>query len=412
MQYTATEGPLPPWETQEGYNGRPEDRRPRFTDPAWMLKRVQQGQQRMRIIALFDVQSSSAAVTGNESYELLCSYSWKNTEGPTIYVPGTPSLYRVPQLPMQLQADMGFFWMDQHGKPSLEYSFEPIFQAMAVMNPTKRWNDIDVLVNRSSLQKLFDFASFKRNHRPFCLEFQVVGTTLLIGRREKSPKIFQKKGCGHNFEDSFTSADPNLEDVDGHHRVIQYQMGNLQLAVRLEADAYLQDIEPAFEAGDNYDLQEFFGNVMHIFEPARHVAIAHSNNTHTFVVEGGTYQPHNSTMELKSNYKKPHAKEQCWFGRTSLAVFGHHHRNRITAVEEVRWFKKDFETWAEEHQRQLKRLVWLLEELRRVVEGAPGQKAVLVAIETGAPLQIFEMKDEKGLLPREIIERFWDDVSV
>lgn len=64
---------------------------------------------------------------------------------------------------------------------------------MAVMNPTKRWNGIDVLVNRNSFQKLFEFASFKRSYRLFCLELQVVGKTLVIGRKEKDPKVFQSK---------------------------------------------------------------------------------------------------------------------------------------------------------------------------------------------------------------------------
>lgn len=412
MQFIAAEQRVPPWETREGYNGRPEGRRTKFSDPSWMLKRVRKGQQRIHTIAIFDVQSSSAAVTGNEPYDLLCSYSWKSALKPTIYVPGTPSLYQPPRLPRQLQADKGAFWIDQHGKPSLEYSFEPIFQAMAVMNPTKRWNGIDVLVNRNSLQKLFEFASFKRSYRPFCLELQVVGKTLVTGRKEKDPKVFQSKGCGHNFENAFTCEDSNLQDVDGHHRVIQYQMGDLQLAVRIEADAYLQHIEPASQNHDNYDLQEFFDNIMHIFQPASHAIVPHSNNSQTFVINCGTYQPHNSTIELKSNTKKRQASEQCWFGRTSLCVFGHHYRNLITDIEEVRWFEKDFEIWAQDHQRQLKRLVWLLEELRRVVQGAPGKKAVLVAVEKGAPLQIFEMEGEKGLIPREIIERFWDDVCL
>lgn len=92
MQFIAAEQRVPPWETREGYNGRPEGRRTKFSDPSWMLKRVRKGQQRIRTIAIFDVQSSSAAVTGNEPYDLLCSYSWKSALKPTIYVPATPSL--------------------------------------------------------------------------------------------------------------------------------------------------------------------------------------------------------------------------------------------------------------------------------------------------------------------------------
>ena len=46
----------------------------------------------------------------------------------------------------------------------------------------------------------------------------------------------------------------------------------------------------------------------------------------------------------------------------------------------------------------------LLLTLPPTADTTPGEK--------GAPLQIFEMEGEKGLLPREIIERFWDDVSL
>jgi hypothetical protein len=38
------------------------------------------------------------------------------------------------------------------------------------------------------------------------------------------------------------------------------------------------------------------------------ITIPHSNNTHTLVINGGTYQPHGSTIELKSTSKKPQVR--------------------------------------------------------------------------------------------------------
>jgi hypothetical protein len=48
----------------------------------------------------------------------------------------------------------------------------------------------------------------------------------------------------------------------------------------------------------------------------------------------------------------------------------------------------------------LRRLVWLLKELRRVVRGEVKEHA--------APLQIFAAKEKCGAVPGEIAERFWE----
>jgi hypothetical protein len=56
----------------------------------------------------------------------------------------------------------------------------------------------------------------------------------------------------------------------------------------------------------------------------------------------------------------------------------------------------------------LRRLVWLLKELRRVVRGEVKGPAVLVATEHAAPLQIFAAKEKCGAVPGEIAERFWE----
>lgn len=80
----------------------------------------------------------------------------------------------------------------------------------------------------------------------------------------------------------------------------------------------------------------------------------------------------------------------------------------VTTPKLTRYSKEDFGAWEAKHQFQLQKLVWFLEELRRVTERSAGRAAVLVAIEKGAPLQVFEQKVRSGALPQEIVNRFWD----
>lgn len=123
----------------------------------------------------------------------------------------------------------------------------------------------------------------------------------------------------------------------------------------------------------------------------------------------GVVVPHNQTLELKSGSGTANTMEQLWFGRCPNLCLGNHRQGMITAPTMKHHSKSDFVVWETSHQVQLQKLVWFLEELRHItVEKSIGGAAVLVSIEKGAPLQVFEQRVKTGGLPEEIIERFWD----
>jgi hypothetical protein len=111
-----------------------------------------------------DIQESAELVTSKGASELLCSYSWKQTDINTIYVPGSPSRFLQPTFDtirdkdgteltkgIQLPSDTGLHWIDQHAERVPQHQFEPVFQAISVTNPTMRFDNVDIVVNRSSL---------------------------------------------------------------------------------------------------------------------------------------------------------------------------------------------------------------------------------------------------------------------
>lgn len=67
-------------------------------------------------------------IHSEEAAELICSYSWKQTEEQTIYVPGTPPAYIPPDFTavnkrnelvdklVQIPMDVGYHFVDQHAE--------------------------------------------------------------------------------------------------------------------------------------------------------------------------------------------------------------------------------------------------------------------------------------------------------
>jgi hypothetical protein len=256
------------------------------------------------------------------------------------------------------------------------------------MNPTKRFDDIDIVVNRNTLQKLFTFASFKRNYDAFHANLEMVHSTLFISRREGHTQTELRSGYGRIFESNFTLEDPYLPDVHSHRRVIQYDLGGIQVAIRSEADGY-------YDSEDLPDILAFepptelpFRNIFNVFEPPTAV-IPHSKYQLTKIITGGKMTQHQQTCELKSGKENSgSSRERIWFGRTPHLFVAKHRDGLVHRVEEQHLQQEDFEAWTQEpkHQRRLRQLVWFLEELRRVVKHEVSGPAVLVATEYVAPL--------------------------
>jgi hypothetical protein len=418
-------------------------------DNSWMFQNANQE----RVVVQFmldDIQESADEVTIKGGYELLCSYSWKNTDTtsiygpPVIYVPGTPPAFDArefatptPQAPdtdgiqfdastgrywtwvdqhsattpsphqsetqpfhgIQLPPDTGRHWVDQHAVRAPTHQFEPIFQSLSVLSPSLRFNAIDIVVNRSSLQMLLRYLNAKSS-QPLLLDLDIVSNTLFLGRRVRHAKVASMPGSyGRSFEEYFTAEDPRLDGADGHHRVLRYEFGGLDMVVRIEADAYMPGME--YDVCEPIMPHPFFDAEMSIATKG----VAHALKTE--VIPKGTLAPHFLTIELKSNEKvKP--MEQMWLGRTPNAFLGRCKAGVLKQAVVEKASAVDFEEWEKKNQASLRKLAWLLRELRGVVKMTSEGSAVLVAMGKGQPMEVYEVKKKVGALPKEIVERFWD----
>jgi hypothetical protein len=329
-------------------------------DNSWMLSNAN-GKQVVLHMTPNDIQQSTNQVTSKEASELLCSYSWKQTETPTIYVPGSPSRFLQPTFDtmgdengterikgIQLPSDTGLHWIDQHAERVPQHQFEPVFQALSVMNPSVRFDNVDIVVNRSSLQLLLRLLK-NQSTQAFHLDLDVVGKTLFIGRKLKKAKgTSQEASYGRSFEEYFTTEDPLLEDAQGHHRVPRYDFGGLDMVVRIKTNAFISDLK-------------YNPDAPVVLQPPYHSTttlkpgIFHRSPHPTIVVAKGTVVPHAQTVELKSNDKtKP--KEQMWFGRTPLCCFGAHKNGLFTRANVKMFHQKEVEEWEDKCQVGLRKL--------------------------------------------------------
>ncbi|KAF3038310.1 hypothetical protein E8E12_005428 [Didymella heteroderae] len=247
-------------------------------------------------------------------------------------------------MPKQLTQDTSFHWCDQHGYRVPRHQFEPVFQALAVMNPAVRLDDVDI-VNYNTLQKLCSFASFKRG-QAFYVDLDMVQDTFFIRRREAKAKTKQNSGYGRIFEETFTTEDPGISQAKGHHRIIPYKFGALNLVLRLEADSYYPEDEDI-----EYSPNDFFRDML---ETTTRNSIQHRSPQPTTFIAKGTMVPHNKTLELKSRSSKSAAFEQVLFGRTPyLCIVKHREGSRglIEAANVVRIKQSEFKEWEARNQK-------------------------------------------------------------
>tara|TARA_R110002003_G_scaffold1364_3_gene22915 strand:+ start:5105 stop:6202 length:1098 start_codon:yes stop_codon:yes gene_type:complete len=281
---------------------------------AWMLTNANEKRIVLHLVTK-DIQQSQTPVTSKGGFDFWGSYSLTQTRDPIILDPGYPPLFNdykarnIGPDGLRVQPDMGKHWVDQHADKARIHQFEPLFQMLAILYPNVRLNKIHIVINRSSLMSLHKIANGKYCQL-FHLDLDLIGDTLFIGRKTRNAKS-TSNAYGHNFEAEFTTADPDFEGAEGYFRVIQYKLGDLEVVVRIEADAYMaaKRNPPTFAAPTPAELRESTPGIMH------------TGPQLTKVVLAGKMIPQDRIIELKSNDKsKP--KEQMWFGRTPNSCCG------------------------------------------------------------------------------------------
>ncbi|KAK1498164.1 hypothetical protein CABS01_17033, partial [Colletotrichum abscissum] len=98
------------------------------------------------------VEPSDSMVSSATGYDLVCSYNWKASQDLKIQIPGFAAVLQEVSLPITVPGDQATRSMNGSTARIPEYSCEPLFRATASMNPSFRFDEVDILVNRNSLR--------------------------------------------------------------------------------------------------------------------------------------------------------------------------------------------------------------------------------------------------------------------
>lgn len=286
------------------------------------------------------------------------------------------------------------------------------------MNPTFQFDSIDVLVNRNSLRRFFKFCS-GRPVDSFRVDLHLVNNTLIIEKCVKRSWDLLGSTCsgfGFNFERAVTRLPPGLVNSSAHHRVLRYNLGGLECAVRFEVDASYEDAklgeaqnpeEHSYAArGDIESLEsELWSMIMTSGTDGSYVPVS--------AISQGPGTPQTSVAELKTcgpSKKTRRELQQLWFGRTRYLVTGYHDNGIFSRVK-VDDLEEGLVAWENDaaNQTALRKMAVLLSRLREVASKTEGKScaAIFQRDDEEPALRVFTSTSRKGPLPDSMIERFW-----
>ncbi|KKY35352.1 putative geranylgeranyl pyrophosphate synthetase [Diaporthe ampelina] len=310
------------------------------------------------------------------------------------------------------------------------YPFEPMFQSMSALNPDFRFDGVDLIVNRNSLNRLLKFTSGAVK-QDFRLDLAMVHNTLVItpAWERVSEIIRDKSNHGREFEEMFLQRQ-RLQDSGSYHRAIRYNLGPLNCAVLSELDAALPGPAEAIASyGQGWDFCPQLSWV-----PSAKLSNEGQPNTRAEEILFGPrdptaskeprlrHQPRSKVIPKGAGTLSKDAAElsarvgsginkvpQLWLGRVPFLVRGKYSSGLFTNVGVVN-LATSFAAYENRMQDRLQRLVSLIGTLREAARDAATQRCVAICDKSVQPraLRIFNHHTIPPLpLPTDIRRHFW-----
>ncbi|KAK4458265.1 hypothetical protein QBC42DRAFT_300440 [Cladorrhinum samala] len=339
------------------------------------------------------IKAAQTSVSSNdfETPEVISSYNAELPQQVTgaisvsgaIHVPGEPAIFDAAKF--KLPGSVRKSYPNWHNVKSSHFGFTNALEAARIMNPTFRFDDIDVLVTRAVLVRLFEQVSSNgSNSWKWGLTLHTIHKTLVLSASHAStPGSDKTNNYGMGFERAITRLPEYLHNAPSHLRLVKYKLGPLVCAVLIELDAVYE------KPGDDSNVPK--------------MSWAEITTT---PVEGS------SAVKPVQNIKFPNQ----WFGRTPYIIIGKHKDGNFRQVA-VKEGTKAFLDWEQNAgQPGLQKLVTVLRVLYARVR-ATKSKAAKATFEhetrhgsRDARLALFARRpgtEYEPPLPPHLIENFW-----
>jgi len=318
-------------------------------------------------------------------------------------------------------------YIDQNAYRNPSYPLEPLFRSVYTENPGFDPSTLDLVTDRSNLRKLVWTICGNGIVEDFRIDIRLVGQTLLFTRYEEHTHerigSNEFRGYGHSFERKFTTYGEGMKESTGHHRVIKYTMGSLQLLLRFEVDGYLSDVSTDYDpttSQSNYshnavdDVQSLTSRLKNIDLDSTAQQCSTDQKVGLRVVHGGYKVPHSSLLELKTRSQRRPIQPsdviyQLWFAQVPHLIAGYHNHGKFVRIEQKNFEEnRAFQRFERARGSDLRKFVQVVEMIRTAMKGGKIDKAVLL-FEDGS-LDLYERMGTWDALPKDLISK-WNDIS-
>ncbi|KUJ21236.1 uncharacterized protein LY89DRAFT_665681 [Mollisia scopiformis] len=361
-------------------------------------------------IRLSDINPGIMPHISIKECKFLASYNWIKADVASIYVPGTPARWSPPALPFTIAPDSE---QDEHRRLITAPRWAPFFASMLIMQPNYPLGEIDLVTDRSSLRRLFEWVCSSSTEDSWRLDANIVEGTMFLSKWVKSFGRFigpGHSGYGFGFEKACLKFEGDVNDSSSHHRILEYELGGLKCLVQSEADGYVADNNTQAESGEssNSRTDASTSRTESLFPEVDGVKVIQKGD---FVSPLSIVEAKCTSHRTPLQQQKDRVSLQCWLSQTQTVLAGQHQQGTVNNIETFR-MGSSFSQWEKHvgHQHELRRLIGLIKVIRKTArDNASGRCYLIYDVDAGPGiLQVLRANDDTRVsLSDEVKEQFW-----
>lgn len=289
--------------------------------------------------------------------------------------------------------------IDQNAARFSSYPLEPMFRAIYEMHPKLDLKDVDVVICRNTMAKLFDFVTI--DSKEFEIDVEMVGDKALFIRKEKKTREFidEFRGFGHTFPEEYTRWDSAVKGSSSHHRIAEYEFAGLKYLVRFESDGYLAEKATAVDKAPSWPKGSMghAANTTDLLSSSEAFTIGEKRpvtGQGLVVRNGGSEVNQEAMIEIKTRaahkvLDMESVLPRLWTSQTPNLIAAYHKGGRFNDVK-VLDVRKDLEEWEERNAANLRKLDALIRRIVDTVRNTPTMKCRIKRTKSGE-LEVWEL---------------------
>ena len=302
-------------------------------------------------------------------------------------------------------------YIDQNGARYSSFPLEPMFRAMYEVNPEINLDDVDVVVDRNTMGKLFDFVTI--SSRNFEIDVEIIGgKTVFIRKERQTTEIIEGfRGFGHTFPEEYTRWDSEAKGSSSHHRVAEYVFADMKYLLRFESDCYLAEKAasvkkaPPTQPGAKADLVDT--SALLSFAGTMNVGEKPFTTGHGLVVRRGGHEVDQATtadIKTRAAHKVLDIESvlpRLWLSQTPKLIAAYHRGGRFDDVQ-ITDVRKDISRWEKQNSGNLQKLNTIIRRIIDTVQTTTAMKCRVRGSESGR-LEIWELDiNHQSALPDDL----------